>query len=209
MNSLTQILFTLSSALMVPVIVLLLVMVFRALMEVGGFIGEWRQRRRGRRGWQAWCQRVTESDEGWSSGEAMGDFLSQSELPGLIGLFARRAEAGWRSPMLLEKLENDMEIQAARQLGRLSLGIRIGPILGMMGTLIPLGPALIALSNDNVNEMANDLVIAFSTTVLGLMVGGVSYVMWLPRRNWYAQDLADIEFVCQVSGVDRATGEQP
>jgi len=97
----------------------------------------------------------------------------------------------------LGKLVSDLEIEAAGRLTRMSLGVRVGPMLGLMGTLIPLGPALIHISTGNVEEMAHNLVVAFSTTVLGLFVGGICYGIWLARRQWYARDLADIEYVYQ------------
>ncbi|MCA9042054.1 MAG: MotA/TolQ/ExbB proton channel family protein [Planctomycetaceae bacterium] len=79
----------------------------------------------------------------------------------------------------------------------MSFGIRIGPILGLMGTLIPLSPALLGLSAGNLDQLAQNLVVAFSTTVLGLFIAGICYGIWLTRRQWYAADLANVEYICQ------------
>ena len=75
------------------------------------------------------------------------------------------------------------------------LGIRLGPILGLAGTLIPLGPALVALSTGDVATLSSRLVVAFTTTVLGLLIGGTCFAMHAIRRQWYMQDLNDIEFI--------------
>lgn len=99
---------------------------------------------------------------------------------------------------------SDLEIAAAGRLARMNAGL--APILGLMGTLIPMGPALIGLSTGNIDELARNLVVAFGTTVLGLFVGGMCYGLWLTRRQWYSRDLADIEYVFHC--LHAAEGEQ-
>jgi len=67
-----------------------------------------------------------------------------------------------------------------------------------MGTLIPMGPALISLSQGDIEQMANSLVIAFSTTVIGLAVGGICYATYVIRTRWYRQDLSDLEYAVDI-----------
>lgn len=74
---------------------------------------------------------------------------------------------------------------------------RIGPMLGLMGTLIPLGPAMIALSQGNIQELATNLITAFATTVLGLIVGGVGYTLFIVRKRWYLEDLSDVGYLAK------------
>jgi biopolymer transport protein ExbB/TolQ len=124
-------------------------------------------------------------------------FFERSDYPGLVACFAERGRAVQADPLRLAKLVSELEIEAAGRLARMSFGVRIGPILGLMGTLIPMGPALIGLSSGDIDVMARNLVVAFSTTVLGLLVGGICYGIWLVRRQWYARDLSDIEYVYQ------------
>lgn len=82
--------------------------------------------------------------------------------------------------------------------GNLSIVNGIGPMLGLMGTLIPLGPALMGLSAGNIHDLAANLMIAFSTTVLGLLAAGVAYCILLVKTKWYLQDLSDMEYVVEV-----------
>jgi biopolymer transport protein ExbB/TolQ len=71
----------------------------------------------------------------------------------------------------------------------------VAPILGLMGTLIPLGPALSGLANGNMQALSGNLIVAFTATVVGLLISGVAYGMGLARRTWYASDLSSLEFI--------------
>lgn len=93
-----------------------------------------------------------------------------------------------------EKILQDAELSMAKALEPLRIGVRAGPILGLMGTLIPMGPALIGLSQGDIKSMADNLVIAFATTVIGLVVGGICYGTMVIRSRWYRQDLSDLEY---------------
>jgi biopolymer transport protein ExbB/TolQ len=67
-----------------------------------------------------------------------------------------------------------------------------------MGTLIPLSPALDGLARGNVHELSQDLRVAFSVTVLGLLIGGLAFGVTLYRDRIYGQDLSDLEYVAAV-----------
>ncbi|WP_116365524.1 MotA/TolQ/ExbB proton channel family protein [Parahaliea mediterranea] len=88
--------------------------------------------------------------------------------------------------VLLRRGEVDhFERYAQRRLERADLLARSGPILGLMGTLIPLGPGLSALGSGNLDILATALTVAFDTTVIGLLVGLLAYLIGRVRRRWY------------------------
>lgn len=89
----------------------------------------------------------------------------------------------------------DAEFGATKRLERTRVFIRIGPILGLMGTLIPISPALVGLAQGDVEQLSNNLVIAFSTTVVGLLIGGLAYLMTTFRDRYYQQDIVNLEYV--------------
>lgn len=89
----------------------------------------------------------------------------------------------------------DAELEASRALEMTRLLIRMGPILGLMTTLIPISPALVALARGDVNVLADKLVVAFSTTVVGLLIGALGYLVTTVRDRYYQQDVVDIEYV--------------
>jgi biopolymer transport protein ExbB/TolQ len=97
-----------------------------------------------------------------------------------------------------EKILQDTELRMSKALLPVRIGVKVGPILGLMGTLIPMGPALIGLSQGDIKSMADNLVIAFATTVIGLVVGGVCYGAMVIRARWYRQDLSDLEYAVDI-----------
>jgi len=192
MTPLIETLYLLSTALMVPVILALLGLLVWSLLEVGGFVREARERRRRA---AARAAMLSGPESGPAASNPAAAFFQRRDYPGLVACFAERGRDVQDDPLRLAKLVSEMEIEAAGRLARMSFGVRLGPILGLMGTLIPMGPALIGLSAGDIDVMARNLVVAFSTTVLGLLVGGICYGILLARRQWYARDLSDIEYV--------------
>lgn len=63
---------------------------------------------------------------------------------------------------------------------------KIAPMLGLMGTLIPLGPGLQALSEGNIGNLASALTVAFDTTVMGLISAAVCLIVVRVRQRWSA-----------------------
>ena len=89
----------------------------------------------------------------------------------------------------------DLDLRAMRRLERPRLLVRAGPALGLMGTLIPLSPALAGLARGDVQQLSDNLRAAFAITVIGLLTGAAAYGVALVRDRLYAQDLSDLEFV--------------
>lgn len=98
----------------------------------------------------------------------------------------------------LEKLLQKCDLLISKRLEKSKAMIRLGPMFGLMGTLIPMGPALLALTKGDVETLAGSLIIAFGTTVVGLLIGGVSYLLTTVRTRWYRQDVNDIHYICEV-----------
>ena len=66
--------------------------------------------------------------------------------------------------------------------------IKLGPTFGLLGTLIPLGPGIIALASGDTTTLSNSLLAAFDTTVIGLISAAICTVISLIRRRWYSKD---------------------
>ena len=95
---------------------------------------------------------------------------------------------------MAEKAVQDAELAWQSELERLRGLARLGPAMGLMGTLIPLGPALVGLAAGDLEMMSNNLVIAFATTVVGLLVGTLAAVLLGVKKRWYRADAVLVTF---------------
>lgn len=82
---------------------------------------------------------------------------------------------------------------ARRRLERSDLLARIPPMLGLMATIIPLGPGLAALGQGDPAKLATAVTVAFDATVLGLVAGIAGLVIGKLRRRWYEELLESLE----------------
>jgi biopolymer transport protein ExbB/TolQ len=98
----------------------------------------------------------------------------------------------------IAKVLADFDYISLRRLERTRLLVRFGPALGLMGTLIPLSPALAALARGDVTRLSSELRVAFSVTVLGLLIGAVAFAISLIRDRLYGQDLSDLQYVAAI-----------
>ncbi len=193
-----HLLFDISNALRYPVLALALVALVVALAEVGTLLAELRRRRE--RGVARLERAVDVARGALAAGDgatalravrgvgfnpAMDDALAaiveQRDRPDAANRIAKRlAEYDYRS---------------VRRLERTRILVRMGPALGLMGTLIPLSPALAGLASGDIQRLTNDLRVAFSVTVAGLLIGAVAYTVSLVRNRVYDQDYSDVEYM--------------
>lgn len=98
----------------------------------------------------------------------------------------------------LERLLQQSELKVVQQLDRIRFVIKVGPALGLMGTLIPMGISLAALAEGNIPKMAGSMVTAFTATVAGLGCGVVAYLIALKREKWLRADITEMEFLTEM-----------
>ena len=188
---LVEILYWIASALLLPVLLVLVTFMAAALLTLGGLARELIERRRTMAAWQRFL-----ADLG--NGKVGAEEFYALPLCGYVERFRRQTARLRQNPLGVKKCLDNLEIDVARRLARLALATRVGPMLGLVGTLIPLGPALTGLAAGNMDILAGNLIIAFTTTVFGILVGGCAYAVCLVRRVWYEQDLSDLEFLVAV-----------
>ncbi len=198
MNDIENVIFDIAEALRAPVLILALLALAVVLIELGAFIVELLRRRRrdyGRLETAAFETRdaLNRGDEvaakaalrpvAWSTAMARSLAFMVDQW-GKVGLGDRLAKA-----------LADFDFRSLKRLERTRLLVRAGPALGLMGTLIPLSPALEGLAEGNTEELSDNLRVAFSVTVIGLLIGAVAFAISLVRDRLYGQDLSDLEFV--------------
>ncbi|MBA2868787.1 MotA/TolQ/ExbB proton channel family protein [Methanococcus maripaludis] len=89
------------------------------------------------------------------------------------------------------------ELRLEKTLEKTDFVTRLGPTLGLMGTLIPMGPGLAALGAGDIHSLANAIIIAFDTTVVGLAAGGICYVISKVRRRWYEEQMSTLDVLME------------
>lgn len=193
-----QILFEVSDALRVPVLVLALVALAIAIVEAGALLMELR-RRRGRSLWQldhaiAECQGRLAAGMKTEAYAALLPIARNQTMQEVLGdLVANSGGPGGEARTA--KLLAEYDYRSLRRLERTRILVRMGPALGLMGTLIPLSPALAGLADGDVATLTENLRVAFGVTVAGILVGAIAFAISLVRDRLYAQDYSDVEYV--------------
>ena len=193
-----EVLFDVAEALRIPVLVLALLALAVVVFELGGMIAEL-VRRRGR-GVQKLDRAVGEARQALAGGDTVKAKLSLSPIAasrsmrGVLGSIVDQRQQPGGSDRIAKDLA-EFDYASIRRLDRTRMLVRIGPALGLMGTLIPLSPALVGLAEGDIETLSDNLRVAFSVTVAGLMVGAIAFAISLVRDRLYGQDFSDLEYV--------------
>lgn len=182
--------YRISNALLVPTLLVLLCLAAWIALMSGGLLRELASRRAVRRACgsaRRSLQQGLPAATVWQSLAACPAGLP-ARLVGEVGDFRH-------DPVETSKCFDDLESDVTAALAKLTWITRTAPMLGLMGTLIPLGPALTGLATGDMSALSGNLVVAFTATVLGVLIGCVSFTLGTIRRNWYHRDLSDLEHV--------------
>lgn len=88
---------------------------------------------------------------------------------------------------------DDLELWIMRRLEWLRVTSRSAPMLGLVATMIPMGPALLALTQSDAQGIGANLVVAFSSVILALIASSITFFVLTVRRRWLLQELRAIE----------------
>jgi biopolymer transport protein ExbB/TolQ len=179
-STLEKFLFDISTALYGPVILSVSLLAVYVALLVGGLIGDAILRRR--RG-----------------------SLELADYQARLALEVARPEM--HLDARLERLLQEAELLASSRLDRVRFVIKVGPALGLMGTLIPMGISLAALAEGNVPKMAGSMVTAFTATVAGLGAGVIAYLVALVREKWVRADVREMEYLTEVAAREGGSGQ--
>ncbi|MCD9031870.1 MotA/TolQ/ExbB proton channel family protein [Luteimonas sp. Y-2-2-4F] len=88
---------------------------------------------------------------------------------------------------------DDLELWILRRLEWLRITARTAPMLGLVATMIPMGPALLALTRNDAQAVGENLVVAFSAVILALVAASIAFLVLTVRRRWLLEELRAIE----------------
>jgi biopolymer transport protein ExbB/TolQ len=166
-------LYIISSALFYPVVAGLVLLIFWVVISFGGFLREYVDRRQG------------------------------ISLP--LGRYQLMLECECKDKgkgeldINLERLLQAAELDLVKSLDKVRFVIRVGPALGLMGTLIPMGISLSAMAQGDMPKMAGSMVTAFTTVVVGLACSVVSYLMSTVKEKWHRADMREMEYLTELA----------
>lgn len=198
MNIISDILYWISTGLLVPDIVLLIVLFGRALLLVGSFYGQYLSIRKTEALLRNELNALTPATV-----MELADKLPEKSSS-LVISYIRQVLQAHESPAQIQRLRANFEIAADKDLAISKTLTKLGPILGLMGTLIPMGPALAGLASGDIASMAYNMQIAFATTVVGLVAGAVGFLTQQVKQRWYLQDMTNLEFLSELLNEKRA-----
>jgi biopolymer transport protein ExbB/TolQ len=187
-------LFALGQVLRFPVMALLWVCVAFALYYAGHCLVEFIARRRDHAGFslEAWLR---------EGAVLQADDARVNRLPSVLRRLLRAAQTQRRESSLadggLEHLVAEQEEGLRHALNGPRALVKIGPSLGLVGTLIPMGSSLAALAGGNLQAMSSQMVVAFTTTIIGLATGTLAYAVASLRLAWVNASIREQRYLAE------------
>ena len=193
LNIFQTILRTISSTMKNPVIVILILFIAFAVFCIGWILAELIKERRHMK-----YSLPVLLDSIKANKDNLRECISNS------GLLARQKEAlleltrhpDFSEEMLVSLADNLIEKEQSHYdsvLSATNLISKLAPMAGLLGTLIPLGPGIIALGQGDTQTLSESMLTAFDTTIAGLLAAGICLVIHTFRKHWYAGYMSDLE----------------
>ena len=165
-------LYVISVALLYPVVIGLVLLLCWVVLYTGRFAGEAVDRRK----------------KSFNSVDSFLKFIGTN--------FEQHVKKSQHPDIEILKTIRSWEEARIKQLNKIRFVVRIGPSLGLMGTLIPMGTALASLSQGDMLAMSSNMVTAFTTTIVGIACGTVAYLVAITKEAWLRKDLQ----ACEIYG---------
>ena len=192
MDNISQLLFLVSDSLLIPDIIVLLVLFVRALFLVGSFYNQYITKYKNQRQLRPILNELTPERM-----EALQAVLPEKDnslyIKYLRAILARPADDTYADYMITN-FENDAEKDVVTS----KLLAKVGPVLGLIGTLIAMSPALTGLSQGDISKMASNMQVVFATTVVGLVVSLVGLVTLQFKQRWYAKEVNQLDYITRI-----------
>ena len=170
-----------------PVVVVLILLMAAAVFMLGWLIAEaLGERRKLTAALPALIEKLRESPGGREMAAAIESAgLLRRQKATLLELLAHPEFTPVMREALAAQLLETEEARWNRTVLWTDLIARLGPMFGLLGTLIPLGPGIIALGQGDTFTLSESLLTAFDTTIAGLLAAALASVISAVRRRWY------------------------
>lgn len=198
MISLSEILHTIAQALMIPCLIILISLMAGAVWQIGDIVVEYIAERRKHK-----CNVPQLLRDVHAAGaDGLAELIENSGLlrrqkKALLELAESRGLPKDTLTALAERLLATEEARNARTTSITDMIAKLGPMFGLLGTLIPLGPGVVALGQGDTVTLSQSMSIAFDTTIAGIITAAVCALISTARKRWYASDVANLEAVME------------
>jgi len=192
MEAISKVLFWVANSLLIPDIIILLFLFARSLLLIGSFYNQFMVKRKNDKELNDRIKNlsITNIDTLKSSLPEKDNSLFVRYLLDLLATPASDAYSDY----LISNFENEAE----KDVSLSKLLAKMGPVLGLIGTLIAMSPALVGLSTGDISGMAYNMQVVFATTVVGLVVSAVGLVTLQFKQRWYAKDVNNLDYVSRI-----------
>lgn len=195
MTILGKVLHSMTSVLQIPVVIILILFIAAILVAIGWIISEYMNEHK-----HMQVQLPKLLDEIRAGEQPIEEIIGTS---GLLktqkkALMEITKHSDFNDLMLESLAANLLEREQERYDSKLKptdLLSKLGPMFGLLGTLIPLGPGIIALGQGDTMTLSQSLMTAFDTTIAGLIVAAIAIVISTIRRGWYNNYMSVLETV--------------
>lgn len=192
MEIISKALFWVANSFLIPDIILLLLLFGRGLLLIGGFYNQYMVKRKNDK---LLNDKINELDS--ASVDELKTFIPEKDdslfIKYLRDLLNKPASEAY-SDFLISNFENEAE----KDLSVSKMLAKMGPVLGLIGTLIAMSPALVGLSTGDISGMAYNMQVVFATTVVGLVVSAIGLVTLQFKQRWYTKEANNLEFISRV-----------
>ena len=192
MDTISEILFWVANSLLIPDIIALLLLFVRSLLLVGSFYNHFITKQKNDKLLNNLIQDLSAEKV-----ENLKSILPQKDNS-LYIKYLRKLLSREPSEAYSEYLISNFETEADKDLSVSKILAKIGPVLGLIGTLIAMSPALVNLSSGDLSGMAYNMQIVFATTVIGLVVSMAGLITLQFKQRWYSQESNHLFFISQI-----------
>lgn len=196
-----------SSALEVPVVIVLILFLLAAAVLTGWGIAEFfTERRHLKVALPQLLEDLRKAGDRAAVIEASG--LLRRQKDALLELLNHPDFNGEMRETLAVRLLEQEQDRYDRIVKLSELLARLAPMFGLLGTLIPLGPGIIALGQGDTYTLSTSLLTAFDTTVAGLVAAAFATVISTVRRGWYREYASILEAAAEMLLETEKAGER-
>ena len=192
MDTISKILFWVANSLLIPDVIVLLVLFGRSLLLVGSFYNQLITKFKNDKTFEDVIKKLTPNTIPELK-KLLPEKNNSLYVKYMRDLLNHEPSVAY-SDFLISNFENEAE----KDISTSKLLAKIGPVLGLIGTLIAMSPALTGLSSGDISGMAYNMQVVFATTVVGLVVSLIGLVTLQFKQRWYAKETNNLYYIAQI-----------